>query len=52
MKLKRFLGFIEGVIVSLPNNTQSIVFDYLAVVDSILDNEETNHPTEKGGVQE
>ena len=38
--LRRFLGVIEGVSMTLPQDTQSLVFDYIAVVDDILCKEE------------
>lgn len=46
----RFLGVIEGVAVSLPDDVQSMIYDYLEVVNCILDNE-VKDQTEKGGVQ-
>lgn len=42
--IRRFLGVIEGIAVSLPSETQSILYDYMAVVDAKLDEEE-----KKGG---
>ena len=41
--IRRFLGVIEGVTASLPNDTQSLIYDYISVVDDILDK------YEKGG---
>ena len=38
--IRRFLGVVEGVTISLPSETQSMIYDYLAVVDGILDREE------------
>ena len=38
--IRRFLGVIEGVTISSPNETQSMIYDYLEVVDAILDREE------------
>ena len=38
--IRRILGFIEGVAISLPKDTQSAIYDYLGVADSILNNEE------------
>ena len=35
--IRRFLGVIEGVTTSLPSDTQSMIYDYIAVVDEILD---------------
>ncbi len=37
--LNRFLGVIEGVAISLPEETREMVFDYLATVDRIVDEE-------------
>ena len=34
--IRRFLGFIEGVAVSLPQDTQTMIYNYLEVVDEIL----------------
>ena len=42
----RFLGVIEGIAVSLSNDAQSMIYDYLEVVNGILDKEE------KGGGEE
>ncbi len=50
--IKRFLGVIEGVAVSLPKSTNRMVFDYIETIDYILDEEEKEHLGEKGGVQE
>ena len=38
--INRFLGVIEGVAVSLPDDAQSMIYDYLEVIDGILDKEE------------
>ena len=38
--IRRFLGVIEGVVLSLPDQAQSLIYDYLEVVDDILDREE------------
>ena len=43
--ISRFLGVIEGIVVSLPDDVQSMIYDYLEVIDGILDKEE------KGGVK-
>lgn len=42
--ISRFLGVIEGVAVSLPDDVQSMIYDYLELINGILDKEE------KGGV--
>jgi hypothetical protein len=34
------LGVIEGVVISLPQDTQTMIYNYLEVVDEILDAEE------------
>ena len=41
--IRRFLGVVEGVAVSLPSDTQTILFDYVEMVDEILDAEEKEH---------
>ena len=38
--IRRFLGVVEGVAESLPEKTQSLLYDYIAVVDDILNKEE------------
>ena len=38
--MRRFIGMIEGVAVGLPDSTQILIFDYIEVVDKILDREE------------
>ena len=38
--IRRFLGVIEGVTASLPSDTQSMIYDYIGVVDAIIDREE------------
>jgi hypothetical protein len=44
--IRRFIGVVEGVSISLPEHAQSLIYDYIEVMDAILDREE------KGGVQE
>lgn len=43
--LHRFVGAVEGVALTLPESAQSLIYDYLEVVNGILDKEE------KGGVE-
>lgn len=43
--IRRFIGVIEGIAISLPETTQGLIYDYAAVVDEILDREE------KGGAE-
>ena len=38
--IRRFLGVIEGITATLPDNAQSLIYDYLEIVDEILDREE------------
>ena len=38
--IRRFLGVVEGVAESLSEGTKSLLYDYIAVVDEILDREE------------
>lgn len=38
--IRRFLGVVEGVAESLPGGTHGLLYDYIAVVDEILDREE------------
>lgn len=38
--IRRFLGVIKGVAESLPEGTQGLLYDYISVVDEILDREE------------
>ena len=38
--IRRFIGVVEGVAVSLPDHAQSLLYDYIEVVDAILDREE------------
>lgn len=38
--IRRFLGFIEGAAVSLPEDAQTLAYNYIEVVDEILDKEE------------
>ena len=41
--IRRFMGAVEGVAVGLPTEAQSLLLDYLEVVDGILDREEKNN---------
>ena len=43
--IRRFIGVIEGVTISMPEQAQSMIYDYIEVVDAILDREE------EGGVE-
>ena len=38
--LHRFVGAVEGVVISLPSEIQGMLYDYIEVVDGILDKEE------------
>ena len=38
--LHRFVGAVEGVTVTLPEDAQGLLYDYIEVVDAILDKEE------------
>ena len=38
--VRRFIGVVEGVTISLPEQTQSLIYDYIEVIDAILDREE------------
>lgn len=38
--LHRFVGAIEGVVISLPDEVKGMIYDYIEVVDGILDKEE------------
>lgn len=38
--IRRFIGVVEGVTISLPEQVQSLIYDYIEVVDAILDREE------------
>jgi hypothetical protein len=44
--IRRFLGVVEGVTTSLPEQAQSLIYDYIDVIDAILDREE------KGGADD
>ena len=44
--IRRFIGVVEGITISLPKQAQSLIYDYIEVVEAILDREE------KGGGQE
>ena len=41
--IRRFLGFVEGIAVSMPGDTQTILYDYIEMVDEILNQEEKEH---------
>ena len=43
--IRRFIGVVEGVAVALPQEAQTLIYDYIEVVDCILDREE------KGGTE-
>ncbi len=38
--IRRFIGVVEGVTISLPEQVQSLIYDYIEGVDAILDKEE------------
>lgn len=38
--LHRFVGAVQGVAVTLPDDAQGLLYDYIEVVDGILDKEE------------
>lgn len=38
--IRRFIGVVEGITISLPEQTQSLIYDYIEVMDAILDREE------------
>ena len=38
--INRFLGVVEGIVISLPDDVQSMIYDYLEVINGILDKEE------------
>ena len=38
--IRRFIGVIEGVAIYLPEQAQTLIYDYIEVVDAILDREE------------
>lgn len=38
--LHRFVGAVEGVAVTLPDEIKGMIYDYIEVVDAILDREE------------
>jgi hypothetical protein len=44
--IRRFMGAVEGVVISLPGHAQGLIHKYIEVVDAILDREE------KGGAEE
>ena len=43
--IRRFIGAVEGVATSLPVQAQTLIYDYIEVIDAILDREE------KGGAE-
>lgn len=38
--IRRFIGVVEGVTISLPEQAQSLIYGYIEVIDAILDREE------------
>ena len=38
--IRRFIGVVEGVAISLPEQAQSLIYDYIEVIDAILVREE------------
>ena len=38
--IRRFLGVVEGVTISLPSDAQYMIYDYMETVDEILNREE------------
>ena len=38
--IRRFMGVVEGVAASLPDDVQTLIYGYIEVVDEILDAEE------------
>jgi hypothetical protein len=50
INLHRFVGLIEGVVLSLPADTQNAVYDYLETVNCILD-KELQDKAKKGGAE-
>lgn len=38
--IRRFIGVVEGITISLPERTQALIYDYIEVIDAILDREE------------
>ena len=38
--IRRFIGVVEGVTISLPEQAQTLIYDYIEVVDAILEREE------------
>ncbi len=45
--IRRFMGAVEGVAIGLPEQAQALLFDYLEVVDGILDREDGAECREK-----
>lgn len=40
--LQRFIGVVEGIAAALPKETASLVYDYIEVIDPILEKENDN----------
>lgn len=38
--IRRFMGAVEGIAIGLPEQPQALLFDYMEVVEAILDREE------------
>ena len=38
--IRRFIGVVEGATTSLPELAQTLIYDYIEVIDAILDREE------------
>lgn len=38
--IRRFLGVVEGVVVSMPKEMQLLIYDHLEKVEAIMDREE------------
>ena len=45
--IRRFLGIVEGITISLPDQAQSLIYDNMALVDDILDREEKGEQNAK-----
>lgn len=37
--IQRFIGIVEGIATALPKEAQSLIYDYVEVLDAILDRE-------------
>lgn len=44
--IRRFMGVVEGVAVSLPDQAQSLLYDHMYIVEDILRQEEKKEMTE------